>query len=99
MWSARFSAALLALLIAISADARIHRSSAAKNAFKRSHLCPATHRPSGPCPGYVVDHRVPLCAGGPDVPSNMQWQDKPSSLKKDRLEWRLCRLIRQSQNN
>jgi len=25
-------------------------------------------------PGYVVDHVVPLCAGGADAPSNMQWQ-------------------------
>jgi hypothetical protein len=24
-------------------------------------------------PGYVIDHFEPLCAGGADDPSNMQW--------------------------
>jgi hypothetical protein len=25
------------------------------------------------CPGYVVDHIMPLCAGGADDPANMMW--------------------------
>ena len=40
----------------------------------RSTPCPANGRSSGACPGYVVDHKVPLKRGGPDSPANMQWQ-------------------------
>src|SRR4051812_43063916 len=42
--------------------------------FMKQHPCPANGNTRGRCPGYVVDHVKPLCAGGPDHPSNMQWQ-------------------------
>ncbi|QGH72681.1 MAG: HNHc protein [Podoviridae sp. ctQNx1] len=64
-------------------------------AFKRVNPCPATSKIEKSCPGYVVDHIVPLCAGGADRPSNMQWQDKIAGLQKDKLEWWLCRRIKQ----
>jgi hypothetical protein len=38
----------------------------------------------------VVDHVKPLCACGLDDPKNMQWQSKRESMKKDKLEWKLC---------
>ena len=53
---------------------KIKRSSAAKAAFERGQPCPSTGKSSGRCPGYVVDHRMPIECGGPDAPSNMQWQ-------------------------
>ena len=28
---------------------------------------------AGACPGYQIDHRVPLSRGGADEPDNMQW--------------------------
>lgn len=40
--------------------------------------------------GHVVDHIVPLCAGGEDAPSNMQWQELAVSYRKDVFERALC---------
>jgi hypothetical protein len=87
-------AAALAVGIVGSADAKTQRSSAAKSEFKRANPCPATGKPRGACPGYVIDHIKPLCAGGPDRPENMQWQTVADAKAKDRDERRLCRAIR-----
>lgn len=62
------------------------RSSAMRSAFQRQHPCPSTGRTSGACPGYVVDHVSPLKRGGPDRPSNMQWQTIDAAKAKDRVE-------------
>ncbi len=58
--------------------------------FRKDTPCPATGKTSGACPGYVVDHKYPLCAGGLDAPENMMWQEKAASLVKDRIERELC---------
>jgi hypothetical protein len=65
---------------------RIARSSSAKHEFQKQQPCPATGKTSGPCGGYVIDHVVPLKRGGPDVPSNMQWQTTQAAKIKDRTE-------------
>ncbi len=67
-------------------DGRIHRSTAAKDDFKRRHPCPSTGKSSGACPGYVIDHVVPLKRGGADAPSNMQWQSTAEARAKDKTE-------------
>ncbi|MCW5624558.1 MAG: HNH endonuclease [Burkholderiales bacterium] len=67
---------------------------AARRAFQRLHPCPATGKPRGACPGYVVDHIVPLCAGGADDPINMQWQERAESHAKGAQEGRQCRALR-----
>jgi hypothetical protein len=41
---------------------------------------------SGACPGYLVDHIVPLKRGGADEPGNMQWQTVAEAKAKDRIE-------------
>ena len=41
-------------------------------------------------PGYIIDHIVPLCAGGPDAVANMQWQTVAQAKAKDRHEKALC---------
>src|SRR5215469_345134 len=65
---------------------RIHRSTAAKDAFKRQQPCPSTGRSSGACPGYVIDHVKALECGGADAPSNMQWQTVVNGKAKDKWE-------------
>jgi 5-methylcytosine-specific restriction endonuclease McrA len=52
--------------------ARAARSSAARRQFQQLHPCPVTGKTTGACPGYVVDHIVPLKRGGTDSPENMQ---------------------------
>lgn len=66
------------------------RSRAAISAFKRQAPCPTTGRARGPCPGFIVDHITPLCAGGADAPHNMQWQTAAEARVKDRAERALC---------
>lgn len=78
------------LLIASAAAAAEPRDPAQVRAFRKTHACPATDRFTGPCPGWVVDHAYPLCAGGKDLPSNMQWQETRQSYIKDRIERELC---------
>jgi hypothetical protein len=65
---------------------RMARSTAAINAFKREQPCPATHLPTGPCPGYIIDHVIALKRGGADNPANMQWQTVEEAKAKDRVE-------------
>jgi len=65
---------------------RIHRSPVAKHKFEQTHPCPSTGKTSGACPGYVIDHKQPLKRGGPDDPSNMQWQTKEEAKAKDGVE-------------
>jgi hypothetical protein len=62
------------------------RDVAARRAFQSSHPCPATGRSTGACPGYVVDHVVPLKRGGADKPENMQWQTVARARAKDKVE-------------
>jgi hypothetical protein len=91
---------LLALLVsalsvgAQAAPEKPHRSSAAVRQFKAVQPCPETGDRRGACPGWVVDHVVPLCAGGADDPGNMQWQTVAEAKAKDREEHRQCRDLR-----
>ena len=65
---------------------KIKRNPAATHAFRQAHPCPSTKKITGACPGYVIDHIVPLRSNGPDDPSNMQWQTKGDAKAKDRVE-------------
>jgi len=83
--------ALAALVMLASAPAlAAGRSKAVRAEFQRQHPCPATGKTSGACPGYVVDHRTPLCAGGADSAGNMQWQSVADGKAKDRAERAQC---------
>jgi hypothetical protein len=73
-----------------SASAKQSRSASVKREFQLTHPCPATGRRSGACPGYVKDHVLPLKCGGPDAPSNMQWQTRADAKAKDKWETKGC---------
>lgn len=68
------------------AHGKIARDPRQTNAFKKAHPCPSTGKTSGSCPGYVIDHVVPLKRGGADAPSNMQWQTQGAARAKDKWE-------------
>ena len=72
------------------------RSDAARHAFAKGVACPATGKFALPCPGYIIDHIMPLCAGGADAPDNMQWQTVSDAKKKDVLEVRACACLKQT---
>lgn len=81
---------LLAIALGLSATlllATAPRSSSAVRAFQTQ-----TGHPGG-WAGRVVDHIIPLCAGGADAPSNMQWQLAAASYRKDAFERALCRAL------
>ena len=71
---------------AIHANDCIRLDPAQRRAFQRANPCPSTGRPSGACPGYVVDHINALKRGGADDPSNMRWQTVEDAKAKDRWE-------------
>ena len=83
-------AAALALAAAGACISAPERSRAQRDAFQRANPCPANGSTKGACPGYVVDHLTPLCAGGADAPINMQWQTVEDGKAKDRLERAQC---------
>jgi hypothetical protein len=74
-----------ALLIAVSAHAG-PRSAAERAAFKREHPCPSTGLRRGPCPNFVIDHRIGLCVGGEDKAANLRWMTVEAAKAKDRWE-------------
>ena len=76
-------ALVVALLLASLAGADT-RHAATVRAFQRQ-----TGYPHGRH-GYVVDHVIPLCAGGPDATPNLIWQSVAESYVKDGFERRLC---------
>jgi hypothetical protein len=72
--------------VARDSHGRILRSAQARADFKKQKPCPSTGKASGACPGYVIDHVVPLKRGGRDAPSNMQWQTVREAKAKDKWE-------------
>jgi hypothetical protein len=61
-----------------------HRSRATVRAFLKAQGYPHGR------PGHVVDHKIPICAGGLDTLDNMQLQEVQASYRKDTYERALC---------
>jgi len=79
------------------ADGTIKRRADVVRAFKQAHPCPVTAKSTGACPGWQVDHVIPLVCGGCDMVTNLQWlpveiKTAPGLVAKDRWEQRVyCR--------
>ena len=48
------------------------------------------HKELAALAGEIKDHVKPLACGGPDAPSNMQWQTKADAKAKDKWETKGC---------
>ncbi len=93
--------ALLAAIFAIAVafhpfvcEAKPVRSTAVRLEFKRHNPCPSTGLRRGSCPGFEIDHVVPLCAHGADDVSNLQWLSHGEHAIKTRGDVRQCRALR-----
>lgn len=85
----RIFLAAFAAALAMPVDACVH-SNTQRAKFKHAQPCPSNGKATGACPGWVIDHVVPLCAGGADRPDNMQWQTTADAKLKDKLERLQC---------
>ena len=92
MGRALLAPAFAALLFVGAVDAS-PRSHAARAEFKRANPCPSTGKTSAKaaCPGWQIDHVVPLKCGGDDAPTNMQWLTVADHNAKTKAEAKLCR--------
>lgn len=69
------------------AEGRIVRSRAVLRAFQRLYACPSTGKTTGPCPGWAINHTIPLACGGCDSVANLDWM--PDRIKSCAEPW--CR--------
>ena len=79
---------------AIAAD----RSRSARAEFARINPCPVNGNTRGACPSYHVDHITPLCAGGADHHSNMQWLTIEEHRDKTKSDVYYCAAVRKINN-
>lgn len=62
-----------------NAKGEIIRRTDVLRAFQAIHPCPSTGKTTGACPGWAIDHVIPLNNNGRDSLINLQWL--PNVLK------------------
>lgn len=75
------------------------RSAAERLAFIKENPCPSTGNTGQHCPGFEVEHTIPLCAGGADKRSNMTWMRIEDHRYKTRLDLKECAKLRRSRGS
>lgn len=78
---------LLVLVLIVAASDAIDAQPRVRSLIRQFLI--VTGYPNGR-PGHVVDHQIPICAGGPDSLTNLQWQERQASYRKDVFERALC---------
>jgi len=73
------------------AQGRMLRRADVLAAFRKLYPCPETGKVRGACPGWAIDHVIPLAVGGCDAVRNLQWlptdlKSCPGKVCKDRWE-------------
>ena len=86
--------ALLLASSAFAAERHDHRDRD-RVRFMLTTPCPSTGEVEKPCPGYEIDHPLPLCAGGSHSRENMRWLRKEEAREKARRDMEMCRRMRQ----
>ena len=83
-----------------TSSGKIYRSRIELRAFAEVFPCPSTLKNLPSCPGWAIDHTIPLASGGCDSVANMTWL--PDTIKscagrscKDRWERQYHALPRQ----
>ena len=76
--------------LSTGAEAGFARSKKVLREFVNQQACPSTGQHRLPCPGWVIDHVWPLCAGGLDAVENLQWQTREAAKEKDKWELKEC---------
>jgi len=69
------------------ANGEIQRSRLVLKEFQKIHPCPSTGLTTGACPGWALNHTIPLACGGCDSVSNLDWM--PDEIKSCAEPW--CR--------
>ena len=80
--------------LSLSVEAKSHRSMKMKYMFMDTEVCPSTGALARKCPGYQVDHKKALCAGGDDLPNNMQYLSIKDHKLKTKKDLKVCYLMR-----
>ena len=66
-------------------DGTIKRRSDVLTAYKKLHPCPVTGKTTGACPGWAINHVIPLAKGGCDSVVNLNWL--PAQVKSCSSPW------------
>lgn len=67
------------------ADGSISRRADVLRAYRKLYACPSTGLYAGACPGWNLDHTVPLACGGCDSVANLTWM--PVEIKRCAGVW------------
>jgi len=81
---------VLGMLCCAQVEATEAQNRKQRSLFMQSHPCPANGHIRGKCPGYVIVHATPLCAGGADRWSNMQWRTPEEAKRLEGDEQKQC---------
>lgn len=60
-------------------NGKIKRSMSLLRDYQSIHPCPSTGKTTDSCPGWALDHVIPLACGGCDSIENLQWL--PNEIK------------------